>query len=364
MNTRLPTTSSGKHVPPEGRPAAFRGFTLIECIGVIAVVAFLVGMLVPTIIRRVDQSARTQDGADVDAMVEALRQYVLQNKVVPSNLTNAIKANMTLPANLIMRTRRGTLRSFLIDPSISLGGGLPYTQGTGGTGKPANARIMILSCLESNSPSGAFSTLWNTPDNDALRIRRLNLESMFHQLMLVNRDTLPPQFSVDGSSNYDVVRSATGTNAYYLDGSVVGLYATNSSLITRHLLNSSISFVFESGAWHAQVVGKADPAGSSGGGGISQAFADTAAAFFATNWNFNTEQSGGKGGSQSAVLSGMYNFMSTYTLWANQTPNFNHFGLNPGGNGSSELPIWEMLREGKLDVDHYSGNDVDGLLHQ
>src|SRR5262245_49990228 len=105
------------------RPATLQrargAFTLIECIGVITVIALVAAMLVPIVIRRLDQAARTRDAADLDAMVAALQQYVLRTKSVPSNLSGAISTNLSLPLGLINKTPRKTDRAFMIDPAFS-----------------------------------------------------------------------------------------------------------------------------------------------------------------------------------------------------------------------------------------------------
>ena len=341
------------------------GFTLIECIGVVTVIALVAAMLVPAVIRRIDQAARDRDAAELATMADALKNYVLKTKTIPSNLPGAISTNMALPLTLISKTPRKTDRTFMIDPSFSVSGGLPYKQTTAGTAKPSSARMMILSTLESNSPSGNFDTLWNTVDTAALRIKRVNLEPLFHQVLLVNRDALNPKFSIDANSNYDLVPSGVGTNTYYLEGSMLGLYATNSTplLTARHLLTSSIGFVFEGGSWHAQIVGTNSLSTSTNNNNTSQAFAATAAAFFATNWNPGADLHGGQSANQSAALAAMYNFMSDYTLWANTTPtNFFRFGTSGGQMNS--FPIYELLSGAAGNLDNYTGTGNSGLLHQ
>jgi hypothetical protein len=320
-------------------------------------------MLVPTIVRRVDHAARTKDAAELDGMAEALKQYVIRTKTVPSDLPAAIKDHMVLPLGKITTTPRGTSRTFLIDPSFSISGGLPYRQGTGGTIKPSSARALIVSCLESNAPNGDFDTLWATADTDAMRIKRINLEPLFHQLILVNRDnTLPPKFSLDTNNIVDVISGGGGTNRYFIQGSALGLYGTNSALVTRHIITENISFVFESGSWRAQLMGSITNTTADPNGDPSQAFAATAAEFFASTWNSTAITQGGKGGSQSAVLGAMYNFMSAYSLWANQSPKFNRYGRTLG-TGNDDLPIYLLLKGEFQNIETYGGEGNWGLLH-
>jgi len=355
-----------RYEPNPGADSAARGFTLIECIGVVTVIAVVAAMLVPVVIRRLDQAARNRDAAELDTMVTSLKRYIRDTRTIPSNLSGAIATNMALPLNLISKTPRNTDRVFLIDPSFSITGGLPYKQDTGGTAKPANARMLIVSCLESNAPTGDFNTLWNTSDTDTVRIRRVNLEPMFHQLLLVNRDALPPKFSIDTNNAYNVLTSGVGTNAYYLEGSVVGLYATNSAsiLLTRHVLTEAMGFLFEANSWHSQLIGTNGVTTTTISNlDTSQVFANTAAAFFATNWNLGADLHGGQGANQSAALAAMYNFMSDYTLWASLTPT-NFFRFGAAGGQMNSLPIYELLQGASLNLDKYTGSGNAGLLHQ
>src|SRR5262245_35798763 len=95
--------------------AAGRAFTLIECIGVVAVVAVVAAMLVPMVIRRFDQAARNRDAADLSTMMESLKDYIIKTKTIPSNLSGAISTNMALPLGLITKTPRKTDRTFMVD---------------------------------------------------------------------------------------------------------------------------------------------------------------------------------------------------------------------------------------------------------
>src|SRR5206468_803368 len=99
---------------------------------------------------------------------------------------------------------------------------------------------------ENTVPGAPAFTGWGGTGDD-LRIRKINLEPLFYQLILVNHtaDTnTVPQFSIDSSSAAAVPSGALGLNKYYLDSTVVGLHDGSGQVQSRHLLKRNISFVF------------------------------------------------------------------------------------------------------------------------
>src|SRR5262249_3543128 len=118
--------------------------------------------------------------------------------------------------------------------------GTPTTPGT-------NARIMILSTLARQLPisSGGlsaanFDAIWSTAGGDKpttwtnwagkgedLLIQRINVEPIFHRVLLVNADIgSQPYFSINGNQ-LPVPAGGGGQNAYYIRGTVLGLRGTN-----------------------------------------------------------------------------------------------------------------------------------------
>ncbi len=189
-----------------------------------------------------------------------------------------------------------------------------------------------------------------------MRIKKLNLEPLFHQLILVNHDqTSTVQFSIDGvpSPAKDVPSGGLGWSKYYLDGTVVGLHDASGVVQTRYLLKRSISFVFESGGWRGQFEG-GQPYNP-----VALEFLNHATAFFNQPVNPQAQQ----GASQFSVLLAIYTFMYDFTLWANECPHFDdHY---TGGNppSPSSLPEYIMLRnqgQNGGNIDNFSG--LGGLL--
>jgi len=346
---------------------ARHGFSMIEMVGVLAVIAILAATLIPTVIRRVDQGTLTREIADLQTMSDAFTQYVVRNKTVPdqNNLASDIGNQLSLPVSAITTNSRRFARAFLIDPNLSIDGlPLPYTQTNNGATNVTDARVMILSSLSSALPANMtpdFNNIWNAAEGtvpagsafsgwagkgDDLRIKKLNVQPQFYQLILINHDTVTPGFSIDGSSVVPVPNTGAwnpGWNKYYLDSTVVALTDTNGVTQVRYLLKRNISFVFESGAWRGQIEGghSFNPA--------SLYFLERATAFVNEPLNSQTQQ----GASQFSVLVVMYNFLQGYTLWANECP----YHFNNRGTTVTQIPEYNLL-------DVLAGNAASSLLNQ
>jgi len=344
-----------------------------------AVMAALAAAVTPTIIRRVDRAAWTKETADLNTFADALNQSIIRTKTIPSytNWASTVASQMSLPVSVISTNSRRYARAFLIDPSLSINGALPYTQTPNGTTKPVSARVMIVSSLARALPASVtngvasaadFTAIWNAAENtvpagpafsgwggtgEDLRIKKLNLEPLFYQLILVNHSgntNTVPRFSIDDNSNTTAVTN--WLNKYYLDSTVIGLYGATTNLQTRHLLKRSISFLFESDAWRGQVQG-GESYSSSG-----DAFYNTAVTFFSRPINPAAEAAAQTHGvSQYGVMIAMYTFMFDYVYWANQCPHFANHGQSPSGT-----PEFLLLdNQGKTsigNIDRFSANMI------
>src|SRR5438309_7273336 len=64
-------------------PASGRAFSLIELIGVLAVIAILAAVLAPSLIRQMDRIAGEQESAALKSLSDALQQSVLRKRYIP-----------------------------------------------------------------------------------------------------------------------------------------------------------------------------------------------------------------------------------------------------------------------------------------
>ncbi len=79
---------------PARRP---RGFTLIELIVVLFIMAVLAALIVPNIIGRTDDARETAARTDIATLMQALKLYRLDNGVYPSQ-AQGLQALVTKPA--------------------------------------------------------------------------------------------------------------------------------------------------------------------------------------------------------------------------------------------------------------------------
>ena len=328
----------------DAAPASRRcgAFGLLEFVGVLAIIAILMALAFPVVVRRVDIAAVNAETTDLKNLNDALVLQILRSNSIPSEATWAQAAGNWLayaPATITTNARRYA-RALLIDTNGWLGANLKtngyYVQTNVGTIITNSARMMIVSSLSAALPvatgrpgSASFNDIWNTAPNaipstwttwqgrgDDLLIQRINLQPLFYQLILVNRDNNnAATYSIVGPTNLVMARSIS--NAFYFSGSVVRLGSTNSgvaNLQTSYVLDRNNSFVFENGYWRTQI-GNGPTNNLAPNPGSS--FNNFAQAFIHTADNPASANNSGKGGAPEQVLVDMLNFMMIYQLWAN-----------------------------------------------
>jgi prepilin-type N-terminal cleavage/methylation domain-containing protein len=354
---RVPDFARNEWDAVERVPTALRGcrraFSLIELIGVLAIISILAALMVPSVVKRVDLAAWSSESATLGAMADALKQSIVQSNSIPdtNQWYNVISTQLGLaPANVLTNSR-GYRRAFLIDASGWLGSA-PFNSGywnqsPGGTtdqtpwatNGPIGCRLMIVSTIGgtdlpvSSGPLGpaAFSDIWNTAQgatpstwswnytND-LVIQRINLDPLFHHVILINGAlTLSGQgyFSINGSSPVPVPPGGAGTNTYYLDGSLLALYGIGTNLMAQEIIRGDLSRVFEYSIWRDQVYGGTT-------NGVLTGLDLLAATFFANA----APGSAPPGASPQGVLGMMTSYMNGYMSWAAMSPCFSYGGTN------------------------------------
>jgi type II secretory pathway pseudopilin PulG len=347
-------------------------FSLIEFVGVLAILAIIAAAAVPAVIKRIDIAAYNAESVSLKAMSEALIQHIVRSNNIPNHDTwvQAISAELPLAQTNIAATSRRWNRVFVVDPGIwcaSTLGSSSWNQAVGGISvAPTNARIMILSTLARELPVSSgmpanFQNIWDTPTRakpstwttwsgrgEDVLIQRINLEPLFHRVLLLN-GYIGGQgyYSINGSSPGPVPYGGAGTNSYYLDGTILGLHYTNSSgmnLMAKEVIKTDLSRVFEYGLWRDQISGGMNP-------GVLSGLDSVAASFF----NQNAPDPPPDWGGNPKVLLGLMNaYMNGYATWAAMSPCFGYF--RRGNPNAANFPGCDEIRYA---IDAFSkGGDV------
>ena len=268
--------------PVSGQPAR-RAFTLIEMIGVMAVIAITAAMILPPLISQTDSLVAGQELATTQSFITALQNNIQRNHVIPSatNWVSIVATELGMNPTNVAYTVRNTPRVLLIDTNGFGKMTLPYTENSAGMPDALTnstlPRFLIVSSLGSTLPAALttsnnvngylgptdFNNLWSAangtvPTNGAwtgwrgkasdITVQRLNVGYLFAHLVLSNLDPTNAFFSVNGSALITLPAN-TASNSYYLTATVLSLYLANTNLEATQVLNNDSSWVFSGGGW-------------------------------------------------------------------------------------------------------------------
>jgi prepilin-type N-terminal cleavage/methylation domain-containing protein len=210
-----------QHVSPAANPAGSgrqHGFSAIELLGVLTIMAMLAGMALMSAQQQVKLAGRESEGNSMNSLADAMTNRVKASLSIPSpaNWQPLVAERIGISAAEANVNRSGNSRVLLADPAVVLGEEgqtvpLPYAQSVIGSRRPRNVRFILLSSLTDPIPASVvttygsastFAALWNTAegtiptgwptswkgDNDDLQIRRIDLTGLFHRLVLYNLD--------------------------------------------------------------------------------------------------------------------------------------------------------------------------------
>jgi prepilin-type N-terminal cleavage/methylation domain-containing protein len=334
-------------------PGTDRAMTLIEVIGVMAVLAMLAAILLPAFIKQIDKAVADQESASLASFGDALQRSVSRNRQIPSTGTWAatVAAELGLDVTSVLNTVRRQPRVFLVENNWFGLNSTPYVQTSAGTNLPASPRLMIVSSLGAPLPvfgGNDFTNLWNSaagriPTNGAwtswngkpadVIVQRINLSSSFVHLMLnYYASTNSAWYAIDnGSTNGPI----SALDSYFFRNSVVNLYIGPGQYFdTQLILNSDTSLWFYQNNWRGILPGYT---GVPGATNSANAFDFSAL----INGFLNAPAPGnGTGPQQVFVVQSFIDYMDAYTAWA--AGNFGNQGVQ-GSNYSRALQLQSTM---------------------
>lgn len=240
--------------------ASRRAFTLIELIGVLAIIAIMAAVLAPNVIRQIDRAAVKAEQENLQKVGDIIKLYLRDNYVAPTaaNWTTVLATYSDLRSADLATNTRGVARVYLTDPSTT------------------PTRIIILSAMRSSLslPSSSsitttgFQAIWDTAEN-----------------------TVPPTSSWSGWSNYNssnieflVIQRVNLTPVYRTDLQTYTITLVNNSNVTSTTTTTTTTTTTETngnaggngnGNGNAYGVGNGNGNGNGNGGGGSSGTGNT-----------------------------------------------------------------------------------------
>jgi type II secretory pathway pseudopilin PulG len=342
--------------------AGRQAFTLVELIGVVAVIFILALAVMPAVLKQIYDAERTHELANLQTLGGALRSLVLATRIIPGTNTVAtdLASQLGWAVADVQTNGRGVVRCFIADPATRIGTNtsLPYIQtnilaANLPTNQPTN-RFMIITTLRSVLPVSitrgcatntvAFQNAWDSDDGvrptnwtdgnwGDIMIQRVNLQQLFTQVILnsivttndVSSTATNGHFSLDNTNNHVALPRAP-FSTYLLQGTKLGLHANDGALQLLQVIQGAgrltngapyypgPSFVYEkgnaaqgAGSWRGKLfLGTA--AQQLKGADLQGAYEIFMSGPLRANAGSVT---------QNTLTWNFYNYMSNYVYWAN-----------------------------------------------
>jgi hypothetical protein len=262
------------------------GFSVIELVGVLAIMAILAVALIPALMKGYDRAARENESRSLESMGTGLRGHIVRFQNIPNhtNYAPVLATELGWQVSDVLTNARGMRRVFLIDPWITNTLQVPYTQSSIGLTNPITpfVRVIFLSSVGAPLPGSlvsgiassptVFSNIWNAAElavptgwtwkgnGEDLRMCRVDLDSLFVPVVL-NYDTYTVnstnrgRFTI-GTSVTNILPIIPSYTASFIKGSVLGLHSHSDSANTlqvREVVQHPLSFVYEKDAWRGQL---------------------------------------------------------------------------------------------------------------
>lgn len=247
-----------------------RGFSLLEMIGVLSVMAILAGALAPSVFQILEEAYQEAEERSLETIADALESYIRRNKVIPSVATNdwtvAVADHASLSPQLVLTNEKNFNRRLYADPmffTTSNQAWTGYTQTQGLATMPNSPRLMLVSDLDGNvsanlNTNARFSDVWEQNigallvESDTLLIERINLAPLFVRAVLMNANTSQAGYALEGGTEASVAAASGGADGsrtvFVIAGTRLDLNAApfpGAGLLTREIVTADVSWRYQ-----------------------------------------------------------------------------------------------------------------------
>lgn len=251
------------------RMSTTKGFTLVELIGVMSIMAILASVIAPSVFDDIKRARQDKESLTLKGISDYLVDFIVDNKQIPrhtvADWTAAIATQGTLPREKIKFNERGFRRGYYVDPRFfsSSDSAFPrYVQTTGLATQPVSPRVMLVSSLIANAPaapttSAAFNAIWEQSATASLvegadiKIERISLRGLFHRVILTNEHSNQPAFQLETGTLASMPAASGGIDGlvtrYVMDKTRVNLLSDpfpSGVLNQVVLVDTSLSYAY------------------------------------------------------------------------------------------------------------------------
>ena len=264
-------------------------FSLIEMIGVLAIIAIVASIITPNLTRRISRANGDKEDDTLATLGDGLVRYAKVYQIIPGpNTWTTNVATMTgLPVKQVTYFNSDTnnARVYLVHPAFMPTNAATtdplWTQTSSGATSVTNARILIISSQKSNlalpvssgkaSSAAAFDAIWDwnfdpatkappagwpvawNGNGEYLHLQRINLAAQFFRVTFSNSQFPSAYPSVQfGSSSNVTLNSTSAIDAYYIQSTYLRLFkdsGSGSGLDLSYSVESAMNFLYESNRW-------------------------------------------------------------------------------------------------------------------
>lgn len=203
-------------------PSESRAFTLLELIGVLAIMAITASVLAPNVLRSIERAAVRAEGLTLENLGSQVKLYLRDNGAPPTNAgwsAQLVSYSDLSTADLTVNQRQGTRVYVLDTASTPSPRALIFSSMREGLAVPGYASVNaarfddLWQTPEGSLPSGAAAGLfssWPAGSGEYLVIRRINLQSVY-KTDFRSFTVILNNVSGTVSPTYQLVRAAGGT---------------------------------------------------------------------------------------------------------------------------------------------------------